>query len=1605
MNSEFENKYTQPLKKRRLSLDHGILINIINEDDIKTSCPMIQILASLLNKHPDNLEANEFMELMRIVKSLFSKLTEHKNMMESLCQLALNLIPIQEKFSRLDRSLDDKNYGNEILNSVLRNLHTDLGNKIKIEKIKNNDIGHRLIQSLIKHNHISNYEVILRAYVTQSIKWSPISVRTLLLLCRHAILPEKIAHVNETVSSEPLKNQLLKWVLDIPWPYNFSHIPINDLTEILSNFIFTYWCKDSSDVSKKYRFLTSDEVNFGIQNESHILDEIRPLCPSDINKCHLSLGFEVDLFSDLKKETNTEKLEAKQSNLIYKKSDLEFLIPELSKLLQEEITVSNIATIVYKTMIVARATSVLIQICKEENQVDFYPLYITLQNSLQKVFAFLTDIEFPRQKLVYSQELLNSLSLFFQASYDESITEGILSYVNQDSLRNLYNILAFEGNSHANKETALYTCSNINDVFNPDYQNQSQPIELPKTEILRLHVTKALKNYCILTSNSRMIEIQEQLISSLIQNNICDISSNIDIEIAIMLLEIVDQKIILSEIVFELLIQYLALLFSEFYKNQKIVRYVLRLLPNYIKHSITIGFNHEKLLLILLEIYGNLKKKMHGPLVHLEFVKCLSKLIPIDTSFTCLVQENSRTPIIELLLDFVNDPFLIVRLEVARCIFTLFSSKEVSSHWKKNFYEKLVTKMKSLEEDKTEKTDERAAKLTSFLYIISAVINSCKILQNQALFTLLHLSVTEKISIKIIQKVLKIANCSLEDNLDYLLIHWCSKQPLKSFPWSLIGTSSEFYFITCMHIPILTRNINLIEAMEICERLGISFEQSFKNSFATIVAWLLFFIIKGENWAEEMFSNLRNSQGEFQIVRNFDELMRETLDNVIVKLIQGLDDEDHFSQLFGVNVMLPESIPIRLKSVELDKCLKIVEEEIFKDRLIPFLVRERKDVLQKVLLSLTSNIYGRGKISKSEGQLQNQFPEQKLKTFHQYVYFCTLLMRELKNYYFDEMWIFVTRDICYTLLNLIKENSLSDNSSSDNTPLDDTNLSELACKFLDEFLSQILPERSAAIKEIFVLIVRTLIPLASSDESSIALQTLRFLIVEQKEVLSDLIQKLNSFPLSLQFKEIRDIHESLKRKYTLESEIEHFLTVTDEINLSSNVSSLLLLKGKLLENREELNHMYRKLENMRGFAEDCASSILHQLIYRLLKLTESSDLIISQEAAKCLGILGPGDLMTMILHPEKVEIKEDSDRIEMLTYKILTLLSNYIIEKDIDLRKASSDALYAVISSPNGQKLMNLNYLRYFEKSLDSSEPRLCVDRIRPFIVKSNFVNNKITIDKIKYQEIIDPDNLLWKGPSNCSYFEWITELSCKIAKCFGNFYLESLIPIFKMNLLFCEVVLPRIINIMICLNCFEFCDCINRFFRYNFGTGEEGLHKSVIRNQDSVRCMLNIVNFLRIQANDSVKLKFDYLPIAKAAQFCSAYFTSVLYVELWCESFLNGKRDIERTLIIDRIYNKDEIQGKIVKDILREASIKIGDPDGVFGCGTAHLRDREARLQYFTDLQQWNQMVNLQDSKLSNGYHSINGEYSLILFILIAIFENSGNVQYYTYRNAECLK
>jgi len=131
--------------------------------------------------------------------------------------------------------------------------------------------------------------------------------------------------------------------------------------------------------------------------------------------------------------------------------------------------------------------------------------------------------------------------------------------------------------------------------------------------------------------------------------------------------------------------------------------------------------------------------------------------------------------------------------------------------------------------------------------------------------------------------------------------------------------------------------------------------------------------------------------------------------------------------------------------------------------------------------------------------------------------------------------------------------------------------------------------------------VANLISLAQSKNSSIsemAASLLRFLVVEQKNVLREAIVKLGSFPNHEVFKDVRETHNTIRlddgSALCLEDELERFLDAIGEENVEC-LEDLANFTQQLSTRKSELQKLHQKLQS--PYPENGAN-ILHRLIFR-----------------------------------------------------------------------------------------------------------------------------------------------------------------------------------------------------------------------------------------------------------------------------------------------------------------------------------------------------------------------------------------------------------------------
>lgn len=132
------------------------------------------------------------------------------------------------------------------------------------------------------------------------------------------------------------------------------------------------------------------------------------------------------------------------------------------------------------------------------------------------------------------------------------------------------------------------------------------------------------------------------------------------------------------------------------------------------------------------------------------------------------------------------------------------------------------------------------------------------------------------------------------------------------------------------------------------------------------------------------------------------------------------------------------------------------------------------------------------------------------------------------------------------------------------------------------------------------------------------------------------------------------------------------------------------------------------------------------------------------------------------------------------------------------------------------------------------------------------------------------------------------------------------------------------------------------------------------------MRCMLDMVNYVRTQLPDGVNLKLDYIYLARAAHECSAYYTTLLFAQLACESFSREYPDFSSDPKIDYIYERQPQFGRVLQDIMQDTYLNISDPDAICGAGSSYLLNHDSRVQYYARTNNWDKVMLAQDIELS---------------------------------------
>ncbi|GLV35047.1 telomere fusion [Carabus blaptoides fortunei] len=1543
----YHDTCSQPLSKKA-RVETGVSAIIFSMQH-KGNWPWLCILAELLSTYPEIAKPDDFLQLLKVSASMQAEckdLVTRHYLYKLLTAMVLAQDALPEEY--LDVEKIDSLWST-VWETSLRSVGLN----------QNEDATHKLLQVMLYCKKSPHPLSLLSIYTSGVLNISVYSVETLNVLCQTITLPENIGSGSDTsvrkyimqfvlglnteklsssaVFSEKISAQVLSGLLAKSWPY-MNNVPIRE--EI---------CREYNSIEESY-ILSSFEG--GLVNEKS-KDEMQK------NQESTNCLIHSDSFSALKC----------------------ILLTFCDQLCENHCnTSSEIQDLINGIILILRVLSELMDchILTEHTLLEFIDvtrLFNQLHNVIDKhITSDNADVQ-----------VLKKLQMIFSIKFCQSVSALVREVVSVEFLKIFFGLL--------NSDTVDRADDTDEDSITPPTfeletsQSSSGFLLLKNIEKLQLVAVRILAHFICVPEVSSMNQKQKYALETLCEQEFDPLNS-VEFETTVYFLKTVTicKLGTLSEDILHSILTALQQLMQAWYKDYNIACSLLQIVKDTLPHvACTESDDLKTNALTLLKPFFE-RRDSYGPHISLIVANCMGDIIKLNPEWP-----ESRE-LITNILDLLKSDYHEIRLTAVKNMLNIFSvhsdtSADILLRQEVLFKDTCCKILESFTvnsiSDKDQAIDEAANRKACALHAYAALIVASPIWRKKALFAMIQLISEKQINTDLVQKVLSIVKhyIGLNDitdflntNLNYLINEWSRQgRALLNFPHTLFKCNSSVVFFTQyinIVLPLLLQENDTDILKDICKELKKSPNELIMDSFANIMSQFLPTFAFGKISVEHRISNddLHLSNRIFkQLEQLFStdritEYIVEKLDEVYIHLLNRFYDPNHFEAQFNFTHVLPEPDAPFYNYEIFSFTLNYIKEKISStESLIAYCIKNCPNKLEHIILTVTMNLH------------KTQTFEEKLILLHRYSVLVDCIIPEIQLQ--NALKIFLIRSITYNLINLIK---LYNNN--------EVLLSIVACKYFKIFCEKCLPFCATIFEKLMVLIISTLVPIAKLDTQlgDECLKVLNFLIVDNSKYLYNSIGSLDPFPQDAKFDKIQQIYEKIKYgndSFTLEQEIVHFLNASGGLDMTDRTEGLQHLKIQLSTKKSELAKLYADLHKLRGFCGDCEESILHQLICMLVKLTSSFNSRVSLEAARCLGELGPADLTTLVLKPERSIIEEGIHPIELVVGQIVVLLSQYLVHHDIDVAKVASDALYAVLSSKEGWAVTGsaTNYgCGLIEKSY-----------ILPFIPsKKPTADSFININEHTFRTYLDRNDL-WCPTDQCTHADWITILVSELLQIFpAQCFLRELIPMCRIKVDFAETMFPLLIYLCLYQNKKTCAAVISKQIRQFFcnhwassmcsqGSSSQSSTDSVVTfNRASVQCMLNVINFIRLRRSTNEgrrsisELMLNYLHVAQGAQFCSAYFTSILYTELWCYDTMEQKPSTSTEnngSSLDLICENEEPEvSQSLEILLREGYKKIGDVDAMYGCGTSYILNPKTRVDYYKNLGRWDK-VTLHYDSLSN--------------------------------------
>nr|ACG68443.1 ataxia telangiectasia mutated protein [Branchiostoma floridae] len=887
-------------------------------------------------------------------------------------------------------------------------------------------------------------------------------------------------------------------------------------------------------------------------------------------------------------------------------------------------------------------------------------------------------------------------------------------------------------------------------------------------------------------------------------------------------------------------------------------------------------------------------------------------------------------------------------------------------------------------------------------------------------------NVAPELTIKVLQQIARYfghptCGAYLSEHLGYLVHQWLQEgYRVIDLQYTLMGYTCRRDFYRDQYstiVPHLVMQKDMATVKHIAEELECDWVALLHSCFPRIIVNVLpLFAEQGpEEQSDRSLERVQQARECLDLIEksiggdSVNKLIQKHLDDIVIELLMTFHevskDDPDVNQFIKASDPEPNppcftSYTIRATMDYLTSCHASRQKTA-----IVLLAKSQPDSLQRILLALSTRM------------TKTQSIHEKRRVLGMYQLFTALLLSDLEN--LGGVWVFILRDVIYTLVHRLQEaRRLAGSGKAE----DGVELFSLSCDILYTVCQEALRCCAESIVRHLSVIVGALIPYVESplDKGRQAVNLINFLIIDNEETLHEAISILDPLPESRSLKRAREVLHRARLQggvVGLKEEIHHFLRAVQLSPGGGSVESFSSLRARLTKEKDQLAAISRGQQ--RG-----ETDILSQLVCTLINFccqTSSQDVSSSQDAAQnilqeevglCLGEIGAVDLTAIALKhgAQKTSAAKamqvfSHDSTMQRTCVIMHLLDEYLLDEDVDVVAAAGQCLKMILSTAAGTE-----WYRHYKEGLKEEGTLLCY--LQPFKLQKR----KLPLPPVK--TCIDSEFTsvfgrasLWIPEPGC-HSNWITELVCSLidSGAVQDEVLRLLTPVCKVKVDFCEQLLPFLVHSILLQGRDSVRQLLSMqlsaFFSRHCQTTETASRSATplptqasqvlptkpALDQASVNTMLRVVHYLRQQerpARDSRKatpwhnnfwLDLDYLEVSKAAQTCGAYFTSLLYMEIYCEQrkaeedsqgsqrsqASQGSQDSQGTAL-SSLSTLSANSSLTLQSLLMEAYCHIGEPDGVYGCGAGRLTDTSARIVTYEHEGKWDKALGAYDLQMSS--------------------------------------